>query len=67
MKVSKKDILDIKPGTSMCFHMDSYKDCVSVQKYAYQLCKIYPRANIKRYSTSIDVKTNCITVTALKK
>ena len=67
MKVSKQDILNIKPNTSMTFQLDSYKDCLSVRQYAYQLSRSDPRPGVKRYSVSIDGNSNCVTITALRK
>lgn len=37
MKVTKKDILSIKAGSSKVMQLDSYKDCVNARSYAYQL------------------------------
>lgn len=54
MKVTKKDILSIKAGSSKVMQLDSYKDCVNARSYAYQLAFTDPREDVERYSTSID-------------
>ncbi len=33
MKVTKKDILSIKAGSSKVMQLDSYKDCVNARSY----------------------------------
>ncbi|WP_221656689.1 hypothetical protein [Bacteroides uniformis] len=53
MKVTKKDILSIKAGSSKVMQLDSYKDCVNARSYAYQLAFTDPREDVERYSTSI--------------
>lgn len=67
MKVSKKDIMGIKPNTSITFQLDSYKDCLSIRQYAYQLSKSDPRPGVKRYTVSIDASNNSVTIIALGK
>ena len=54
MKVTKKDILSIKAGSSKVMQLDSYKDCVNARSYAYQLAFTDPREDVERYSTSIE-------------
>ena len=67
MKVTKKDILSIKAGSSKVMQLDSYKDCVNARSYAYQLAFTDPREDVERYSTSIDKDKNQITIEAIKK
>ena len=45
MKVTKKDILSIKAGSSKVMQLDSYKDCVNARSYAYWKiqCKLPPK------------------------
>lgn len=66
MKVTKKDILSIKAGSSKVMQLDSYKDCVNAS-YAYQLAFTDPREDVERYSISIDKDKNQITIEAIKK
>ena len=61
MKVTKKDILSIKAGSSKVMQLDSYKDCVNARSYAYQLAFTDPREDVERYSISIDKDKNQIT------
>ncbi len=65
MKVTKKDILSVKPGSSLTMQLGSYKDCISARQYAYQLALSDPRENVEKYSVSIDKETNRITITAV--
>lgn len=67
MKVTKKDILSIKAGSSKVMQLDSYKDCVNARSYAYQLALTDPREDVERYSISIDKYKNQITIEAIKK
>lgn len=67
MKVTKKDILSIKAGSSKVMQLNSYKDCVNARSYAYQLAFTDPREDVERYSTSIDKDKNQITIEAIKK
>jgi hypothetical protein len=67
MKVTKEDILSIKPGSSKVMQLDSYKDCVNARSYAYQLAFYHPRKDVERYSISIDKDKNQITIEAIKK
>lgn len=67
MKVTKKDILSIKAGSSKVMQLDSYKDCVNARSYAYQLAFTDPREDVERYSISIDKEKNQITIEAIKK
>lgn len=67
MKVTKKDILSIKAGSSKVMQLDSYKDCVNARSYAYQLAFTDPREDVERYSISIDKDKNQITIEAIKK
>ena len=67
MKVTKKDILSIKAGSSKVMQLDSYKDCVNARSYAYLLAFTDPREDVERYSISIDKDKNQITIEAIKK
>lgn len=67
MKVTKKDILSIKAGSSKVMQLDSYKDCVNARSYAYQLAFTDPREDVERYSVSIDKDKNQVTIEAIKK
>ncbi|MFQ7086787.1 MAG: hypothetical protein ACLRTD_20220 [Bacteroides sp.] len=59
MKVTKKDILSIKAGSSKVMQLDSYKDCVNARSYAYQLAFTDPVKTLKdiQYpSTKIKIR-----------
>lgn len=64
-KVTKDDILKIKPGTSVTFKTDSYMQARSIKQYAYELMRAYPPEGIRRYKVGIDKETNYITITAI--
>lgn len=67
-KVSKKDILSIKAGSSMTFHMDTYESLKSAHTYAYQLTysSDKPR-DVKKYRCSYSLKDLTITIIAVGK
>lgn len=67
MKVSKKDILSIKAGTSMTFRMDNYESLKSAQSYAYQLSysSDKPR-DIKRYRCFSSLEEMKLTIEAVR-
>lgn len=53
MKVTKKDILSIKAGSSKVMQLDSYKDCVNARSYAYQLAFTDPREDVDLNSATL--------------
>lgn len=67
MKVTKKDILGIRAGTSCMFQFEDYDSMKSIQSYVYQLnhSKEKPEA-VKRFSTSADIKNLKLTIEAIK-
>ena len=65
MKITKNDILKIKPNTSLTFQMNSYKECESAREVAYRTALRHPRENVERYSVSIDTKSFKMTIEAI--
>ena len=63
MKVSTKDILGIKSGTSTTFQCDHPKQLNTARGLACYAGRMYPENKIK-YSCSIDWNCNQITITA---
>lgn len=64
-KLTKKDILNIKPGAVKVFVLDTAKAVVSARQYAYQLAKVEPRSGIERYKTIADYKNCTIAIEAI--
>lgn len=68
MKISKKDILSIKAGTSMKFKFDNYENLKSTQVYAYQLSNSSDRPqNVERYKCSYCKEEMSLTIEAVRK
>ena len=66
-KVSKKDILSIKAGSSMTFPMDDAESVNSTKVYAYQLSKSKDKPDdVERYKTSVKDKL-ILTIIAVRK
>lgn len=68
MKVTKKDILSIEPGTSMTFKLPDWDSCKSAQSYIYQInySRDKPR-NVNRYKTSLNAEECKLTIEAIKR
>ena len=67
-RVSKKDILGIKAGSSMTFHMDTYEALKTAHTYAYQLSNSCDKpGDVKKYRCSYSLKDLTITIIAVKK
>lgn len=67
-RVSKKDILGIKAGSSMTFHMDTYEALKSAHTYAYQLSNSSDKpGDVKKYRCSYSLKDLTITIISVKK
>ena len=56
MKITREDILKIKPGTSLTVRLSDYRAALAD-----------PRPDVERYKVSINTKTWEITITAVKK
>lgn len=67
MKITREDILKIKPGTSLTVRLSDYRACDSARAVAYRAALADPRPDVERYKVSIDTKTWEITITAIKK
>ena len=68
MKVTKRDIIRIKAGTSATFTLPDWESCKSAQSYAYQLS--YSRekpCDVLKYKTSLDPKSWTLTIEAVKR
>lgn len=67
MKITKRDILSIKAGTSMTFKMDDIESVNSIKTYVYQLSKSKGKpCDVEKYRTSVKDKT-VLTIEAVRK
>lgn len=65
-KVTKADILSIKPGELKVFVLDTPKAVVSAKSYALQIGHIEPPAGVARYRTKCDYKNRTIVIEAVQ-
>lgn len=64
-KVTKQDILNIKPGKAKVFVLDDAKAIRSAKSYIYQTAKIEPPPGVKRFACSADYSNNTLVVEAI--
>lgn len=67
MKITREDILKIKPGSSLKVRLSNYRACDSARAIAYRTALADPRPDVERYKVSINTKTWELTITAIKK
>ena len=67
MKITREDILKIKPGSSLKVRLSDYRACDSAMAIAYRTALADPRPDVERYKVSINTKTWELTITAIKK
>lgn len=67
MKITREDILKIKPGSSLKVRLNDYRACDSARAIAYRTALADPRPDVERYKVSINTKTWELTITAIKK
>ena len=68
MKVTKKDILSIRAGSSTKFTLPDYESCKSASSFAYQLNNSSDKpSDVERYKTSINAKACSITIAAIER
>ena len=67
MKVTREEILKIKPGSSLTVYRPDYRACDSVRATAYRTALADPRPDVERYKVSIDTKKWKLTITAIKR
>lgn len=63
-RVTKADILGIRPGETKTFFLDSAKAVVSARQYAYFLGRVEPRNGVAKYSVSADFTNHSVVITA---
>lgn len=64
-KLTKADILSIKPGESKVFDLDTAKAVHSARQYVWQIGHIEPPEGIRGYTTMADFENNSLYVEAL--
>jgi hypothetical protein len=67
MKITREDILKIKPESSLKVRLSDYRACDSARAIAYRTALADPRPDVERYKVSINTKTWELTITAIKK
>lgn len=65
MKVTRDEVLKLKPCSSLTVQLASYKECECAKAIAYRTALACPRSDVRRYKCSIDSKKNAITITAI--
>lgn len=66
-KLTKADILGIKPGKGKIFSLDTKKAILSAKAYIWQLSRVEPANGVSRYRTVVDYNNNTIYVEAVAK
>ena len=64
-KLTKTDILNIKPGKFEVFVLDSAKALLSGRQYAYQIGNTEPPDGVARYRTKANFKNHTLVVEAV--
>ena len=63
-KVSTEDLMELKIGDEVTFHVTSTLDIETARGMAYRLARLYPERGI-RYKSIADFKKLLITITAI--
>ena len=64
-KLTKPDILSIKPGKSKAFVFETAKAVASARSYAYQLGYIEPPDGVKGYKTQANFREKTLIIEAV--
>lgn len=64
-KLTKADILNIKPGRFEVFVFDTAKAVMSARAYTYQIGKVEPPEGVSRYRTKANFKNRTLIVEAI--
>lgn len=63
-KVSTEDLMELKIGDEVTFHVPSTLDVETARGMAYRLARLYPERGIK-YKSIADFKKLLITISAI--
>lgn len=64
-KLTKADILGIKPGKIEVFVLDNAKAIMSARQYAWMLGKIEPPEGVARYKTKANFENKTLVIEAV--
>lgn len=64
-KLTKADILGIKPGKIEVFVLDNAKAIMSARQYAWLLGKTEPPEGVARYKTKANFENNTLVIEAV--
>lgn len=64
-KLTKADILGIKPGKIEVFVLDNAKAIMSARQYAWQLGKTEPPEGVARYKTKANFENKTLVIEAV--
>ena len=64
-KLTKADILSIKPGQFKVFVLDTAKAVISARQYVWQIGHIEPPNGVSGYTTKADYENKTLYVEAL--
>ena len=64
-KLTKTDILNIKPGKFEVFVFDTAKAIMSARQYVYQIGYVEPPEGVARYKTKANFKNKTLVVEAV--
>lgn len=64
-KLTKADILGIKPGKIEVFVLDNAKAIMSARQYAWLLGKIEPPEGVARYKTKANFENKTLVIEAV--
>ncbi len=67
MKITREEVLKIKPNSSIKVRLSSYKECDCAKAIAYRTALACPRPDVERYKCCIDSRKNIITITAISR
>lgn len=66
-KLTKADILSVRPGKYKAFLLDSRKAIQSARQYVYQISRVEPPDGVDRFKTKVDYSSMTIIVEAIAK
>ena len=64
-KLTKADILSIKPGKNEVFELDNAKAIMSARQYAWLLGKTEPPEGVARYKTKANFENKTLVIEAV--
>ena len=65
MKITRQEILDIEPGSSLVVKLENYNQCLTVKQQAYEALRTNPNPFIERMRVFIDSKNFKVRILAV--